>query len=258
MKHSNRYGKHIITTKDFKIGQTVIVEEAYCIASENALNYLQCANCFERKANLIPCKNCSAILFCSQTCYDIGHESFHAIECRKTAVHSKWKAARRVVTQTVIKAINLFSKVKDLMGIIEKFNNRKLNSVENYSDPSIRAYMQFFGLSRDFGLATETPEFTFLANTEALHSQILSNPTYNSFFRSDESKRFLAHLIMHHFHVITINGFAAVSLLHGTYINELGTDLENLSGFNYAHGIYISEQQPIESFVPTASSLETN
>lgn len=41
VKHSKRYGKHIITTKDFEIGQTVIVEEAYCIASENAQNYSQ-------------------------------------------------------------------------------------------------------------------------------------------------------------------------------------------------------------------------
>lgn len=75
VKHSKKYGSHIITTRDLKTGQTVIVEEAYCIASENAHNYSQCANCFERKANLIPCKNCAAIMFCSQKCYDIGHQN---------------------------------------------------------------------------------------------------------------------------------------------------------------------------------------
>lgn len=255
VKHSKEFGKHIITNRKLEIGQTVIVEEAYCITAENDQNYSQCANCFERKANLIPCQNCSDIMFCSRICYDVGHEKFHAIECGKPAVYFKWNAAIRIVTQSIIKAIKAFPNVKGLMDVIEKYINRKPNSNMNYDNPSIRAYMQFFGLSESTRLTSVVQNLIFLEHTKAIHSQIISNPTYEAMFRSDETRCFLAHLIMHHFHVGNLNGFKVVSRLHGAYINELGLDSENRGGLLYAYGIFLNSCQLKHSCQPNIARI---
>lgn len=140
------------------------------------------------------------------------------------------------------------------MDVIEKFNNRKPNGKKNsYADSSVRAYMQFFGLSQSIGITTE--DLAFLEYTKALHSQILSNATYNSFFRSDDSKRFLAHLIMHHFYVIDMNWFKAESFLHGSFNTELGANLEYLSGFTFAAGIYLKSCQLNHSCQPNVARI---
>lgn len=256
VKQSNKYGKHIVTNRALEIGQTVIIEEAYCIRADNSQNYSQCANCFERKANLIPCKNCAAVLFCSQSCYDIGHENFHTIECRKRGVHTNWEAARRIVLQTVIGAIKSFPNIKNMMDVIENFRNRKANNEQNYySDPSIRAYMQFFALGRSTDRTPILQDFQFFDYTKTLHSLIATNPEYQSMFGSLEETRFLAHLILHHFYIVDANGFDALSLLHGTYTTELGTDFENGSGFTYAHGIYVNSSQLNHSCQPNIARI---
>lgn len=256
VRQSKKYGKHIVTTRALEIGQTVIIEEAYCIRADNSQNYSQCANCFERKANLIPCKNCAAVMFCSQNCYDVGHKKFHAIECRKRGVHTNWEAARRIVLQTVISAIKSFPNIKNMMEVVENFRNRKANNERNYySDPAIRAYMQFFALGQSVEHTPIMQDFQFDDYTKTIHSAIATNPEFITMFGSLEESRFLAHLILHHFYVVDANGFDALSLLHGTYLTELGTDVENLSGFTYAHGIYTNSSQLNHSCQPNIARI---
>lgn len=255
VKVSRNFGEHIVTNRSLEIGQTVIVEEAYCITSENVLNYSQCANCFECKANLMPCKNCSSIMFCSQNCYDVGHRNFHAVECGQPGVYSKWNAAIRLVTNSVIKAINSFPNLKKLMDAIDQFNNRGPNSNVTYDNPSIRAYMQFFALSVSTELTSQVQDLIFMERTKSIHSQIISHPTYRNMFQSDESRRFLAHLIMHHFHVVNFNGFKVVNRLHGAYINELGINSVYLSGITYAYGIYLNSSRLNHSCQPNIARI---
>lgn len=116
VKHSKKYGKHVVTNRNLAMGQNVIVEEAYWMASSIEQNYLQCANCFERKSNLLACSKCSAIMFCSQRCCGAGHEKFHAFECGKRDVCHISKAIPRLVIRTVINAIKFFPNIEDLMG----------------------------------------------------------------------------------------------------------------------------------------------
>lgn len=255
VKESRNFGKHIVTNRSLEIGQTVIVEEAYCMTAENVLNYSQCANCFECKVNLIPCKNCSSIMFCSQNCYDVGHRNFHAVECGQLGVYSKWNAAIRLVTNSVIKAINSFPNLKKLMNVIDEFNKRGPNSNVTYDNPLIRAYMQFFALSGSTELTSHVQDLIFMERTKSIHSQIISHPTYKNMFQSNESRRFLAHLIMHHFHVVNFNGFKVVNRLHGAYINELGTNSAYLSGITYAYGIYLNSSRLNHSCQPNIARI---
>lgn len=256
VKHTKKYGKHIITTRDLDIGQTVIVEEAYCMAPKIDQNYLQCANCFERKVNLIPCNKCSVIMFCSQKCNDVGHEKFHAFECGKRDVSTISEPLPRLVMRTVINAIKMFPKIEDLMSIIDNVNNGKPNNAVNYVDPSIRAYMRFFWLNKSIEHISHSQDIQFMNFTRTIHSIIATCPEYKSMFGSLEESRFLAHLICHHFYVVDSNAFNALSLLNRIYTNELGiADIDNLCGFSYAHGIYLNSCQLNHSCQPNIARI---
>lgn len=256
VKHTKKFGKHIVSSRDLQIGQTVIIEEPYGIAPQFAHNYLQCANCFQRNANLIPCENCAAVMFCSQHCYDAGHEKFHAFECGKRSVCAIWEAAPRLVMRTIINAIETFPNFEDLMVIVDNYNNRRPNSNVNYTNPSIRAYMRFFWLSKCYDGTSLMDDMEFIDYTRAIHSAIATSPEYQSIFGSLEESRFLAHLILHHFYIVNANGFDALSLLHGTFAAELGiADTENLSGFVYAHGIYLNSCQLNHSCQPNIARI---
>lgn len=259
MMYSKKFGKHVVTNRKLEIGQTVFIEEAFCIRSENQQNYAQCANCFASGGNLIPCKNCAAVLFCSQSCYDIGHEKFHARECGQRGVHTSWEAARRIVVQTVIEAIKLLPRIEELMDVIEKFMDRKRNGERNsetaYADPSVRAYMQFFGLRLSVMQTPGMQDMQFIDYAKSIHSHITKNPLYESKFRSLESRRFLAHLILHHFYVVDSMGCDALNFLHGTHINELGLDSVARAGFAYAHGIYLNSSRLNHSCQPNIGRI---
>lgn len=217
------------------IGQTVIIEEAFCIASINTQNYSQCANCFQRNVNFIPCENCSAVMFCSLECYNIGHEKFHDMECGKPGVYSQWDVRRRLVMQTVIRVIKLFPNVHQLMDLIEKLNieNPKVEE-QAFDEPSIRAYMQFFGLARNIEYTSKVKDLEFIEFAKSIHSMIKSSAAQKSTFRSLETSRFLAHLILHHSYVVDTNAFEALRLI----ISIRAYMAPNPSGFIYAHGIY--------------------
>lgn len=254
VKQSEEFGKHVITNRDLEIGQTVIIEEAYCIASENNEKYSHCANCFSFKANLIPCRNCSAVMFCSQNCYDVGHERFHDMECRKPGVYTQLEGQHRLVMRTVIKAIKSFSTVEELMDAIDRFNQNP-HSEPNNADPSIRAYMQFFGLTKGIEQTPIIQNITFIDYAKTIHSKLAMNPASRSLFRSLETSRFFAHLILHHIYVISINGVGSLSLLHGAYKNELGTDEYSLSGIVYARGIYLNSSKLNHSCQPNIARI---
>lgn len=234
VKQSMEFGKHIVTNRNLEVGQTVIIEEAFCMTPEDDESYSQCANCFERVANLIPCQHCTAVMFCSPECQDVGHE----IDCGKPGINSQLKSAERLVLKTVIKAIKMFPNVGDLMNVIEKCNNEQRNSEPKHTDPTVRAYIQFFGLSRNIEKIPFIQGFQFIGSAKTIHAIITSDSAYKSSFESPEASQFLAHLILHHIYIVGVNGIAPLTLLHGPYRAELGTNEVYANGSLYAWAMY--------------------
>lgn len=257
VKHSKEYGYHVVTARDLNIGETVIIEEAYSIIPTTAQNYSHCANCFAREVNFIACKSCSAAMFCSPACHDIGHEKFHKFECGKPGVDAEWDVGRRLVMQIVIRAINLFPNVSELIDTIEKFNNRQPDSEENlnYVEPSIRAYMQLFGLCRNNAHTSIHQDFQFTFMTRLIHSEITSDPAYAPIFRSKNASRFLAHFILHHFYVLAANGVQTMSLSQGMFETILGANYGCIAEIVYAEGIYPNSSRLNHSCQPNIAHI---
>lgn len=170
VKYSKKYGKHIVTNRKLEIGETVIIEEAFCMVSDYDQDHMQCANCFERMANLIPCANCTTVMFCSQNCYKVGHELFHSMECRRLPVLALYGTVPLLVMRTIIRAIKLFPNIEELIDVIGKFLEHPKNE-HKYTDPSIRAYLKFVGLN--FSGSMEAKELYSIGMTKMIYMEIV-------------------------------------------------------------------------------------
>lgn len=238
VKQSKTFGKHIVTNRKLEVGDTVIIEDAFCSSGAQDQKYLQCANCYKRDSHLISCKNCSGVMFCSDGCYEAGQSSFHAIECGKIYSFYDWESATRTTFRTVIEAIRLFPNIEDLMNTIEKFNNKKSGNRLSSDNPSVAAYMHFLGLSQRIGLTSYAENRMFLQHTYDMYGLITSYPEFRSMFAPIKTKRFLAHLIMHHFHVVDVNYARPYSYLRSAYENKLGIDPKKVLAFAFANAVF--------------------
>ncbi|XP_055297294.1 SET and MYND domain-containing protein 4-like [Sitodiplosis mosellana] len=64
-RNANDYS--VVAEQDIDVGQIIAVEKAFLVYSY--IRYgLQCSICFKRNANLLPCKKCTAALFCCNEC----------------------------------------------------------------------------------------------------------------------------------------------------------------------------------------------
>lgn len=210
---------HIVTKRDLDIGHTVIIEEPYEMVSETPFNYRQCSNCFKPDANLMPCRKCTRVMFCSEECFHEGHVKFHDIECAINYRFILWDASQRLVLRTLLLAVSTFGTVGALKNAIESFNNKKKI---DYSTPAKRNYFKFFASIREVGKLPEETELKFRAWALAIECLFTNESRLGSMFCSSNNQRFLGHLILHHIYVVNRNAFKACSLAEYTYKAELG------------------------------------
>lgn len=166
-------------------------------------------------------------MFCSQNCHDIGHGKFHAMECGRAGADAALEIEVLVIFRTVIKALDLFKTVQNLMDIIEKFNNEEPNSMLNSDNLSLRAYLQFFGLGQGSSQNIE--------HAKIAYAMIKSHFAYEAMFESREANRFLEHLTLHHIRVIEEN-------LMGNHIPLLGFTYPETGSIEWGTfgGIYLN------------------
>lgn len=150
MSRSSNGDSHVVTKRNLEIGQTIIIEEPFEMVSETPFNYRQCSNCFKTDANLIPCPNCTRVMFCSQDCFDAGHEKFHNIECDINYRFIVWDPSQRLVFRTILTAIRKFGTIEALMAAIESFNVEKKSASRTLPNGIISNFSLHFEKLRNF------------------------------------------------------------------------------------------------------------
>lgn len=82
MRHNEKFGRHLVTNRDLRIGDIVAIEKPYCTVVSGRYRYDQCENCTEEHSrSLIPCELCTAVMFCSVECRTEAMQNFHQYEC---------------------------------------------------------------------------------------------------------------------------------------------------------------------------------
>lgn len=250
MSHSNDGKCHIVTERSLEIGDTIIVEEPYQWISEYPHDYRHCANCFKSDVNLIPCRNCIVVMFCSPECYEAGHEKFHDIECGVNRRFIMWEPFRRLAFRTIIAAIKTFGSVEALMDAIELFNVEKRF---DETDIAKRNYFKFFGSPQSFVSHQEQQQRLHFFVT-FIQRVITKESILKSMFTTKKTQRFLSHLIMHHLYVLNRYGVIANNFAEHTYRAELGVFHMRL-GKVIAHGIALDGMHMNHSCVPNVCRI---
>lgn len=241
----------MVTKRNLEIGQTILIAKPYEIVSEISLNYAACSNCFKSDANLLPCRKCARVMFCSQECYDAAHEKSHNIECAIGHRFVNWEAIRRLVFRTIIVAIQTFGTIQALMDAIDLFNkDKKIHE----SNSAKRKYFEFFGLRQDFEQIPFEAAFKFRAYILIINSVIRNESSLGPLFKTANEKLFLNHLILHHIHVVNKNSFYANSLAQYTYKAKLGI-FNSTAGTIYARGIALDDKQMNHSCQPNVARI---
>lgn len=251
VRHSQNAEKRTHTDINLEIGSTIIIEEPYELVSAYPFDYHQCSNCFKADASLIPCAKCSVAMFCSQKCYDAGHNKFHHIECGINYRFLKFEIIRRSVLRTIVVAIQTFGTMEALMDAVELFNNEK--KIDE-SDDAKKKYFQFFGSRRETEKLSHQQEFDLRVFALSMHTVLTCDSILKYMFSSLKNSRFLAHLILHHFYVVNRNAFCASSFAEHTYKAELGVFHPRL-GKVYANGIALDGIHMRHSCVPNVARV---
>lgn len=110
LKSDERFGRYIVTDRDLSAGDIIAIEEPFSKALLPKGAHVYCAACLsDNFLDLFPCKNCSAVMFCSEECIRIGMKKFHQYECRiidvLNAINTK---IMRIANFTFYEAFYLF------------------------------------------------------------------------------------------------------------------------------------------------------
>lgn len=81
IKISSEMGRHVIAASNIKPGDVLAVESPYVSILLPSNNYDFCHNCKRRSHSLIPCTNCTEVMFCSEKCRQDSWTEYHSIEC---------------------------------------------------------------------------------------------------------------------------------------------------------------------------------
>ncbi|KAK4471612.1 hypothetical protein MN116_005024 [Schistosoma mekongi] len=68
LNYSDEFGWHIVATKTIQPGELLILDTPYSCRLHYDRLLLNCYRCSKRCINLIPCRNCTQVGFCSEVC----------------------------------------------------------------------------------------------------------------------------------------------------------------------------------------------
>ncbi|XP_063973082.1 SET and MYND domain-containing protein 4-like isoform X3 [Diachasmimorpha longicaudata] len=78
---SQKYGRHLIATKEFKPGDILTMERPFSWVIYRDKFYTHCHHCLERCYALLPCPECPISQYCSDICRTKDWDWAHKIEC---------------------------------------------------------------------------------------------------------------------------------------------------------------------------------
>lgn len=79
---NERYGRHLIATKDYLPGDIIFVEKLYATIVHPENSCLLCNYCLKYAWSGVPCEQCDWAIFCCEECREKALTEFHDVECK--------------------------------------------------------------------------------------------------------------------------------------------------------------------------------
>lgn len=217
IRQNNTFGRHVVTQRDLKIGQTILVEPAYSIVPYSKSECRsRCAHCFKEYRNFIPCKKCVDVLFCNEKCMEQSFHKYHCILWAPEPDEEKFK----LVLSTFFRMKVAFPDFDFLMHTV-KLLLKGEHVIKLTSEQ--RKFCQLFQLAHNHEWKSdEELETLRVVASHCFHAIVKSLPDFKGQFTDLKRRRFLQHLIFHLCHITEYEHFMHEYLL--------GKDDDEISG----------------------------
>lgn len=251
IENNTKFGRHVVTTRDLRIGQTILVENPFAFKHEpinpdhstmhdpfvdksrviqhkrsGTNTFGRCMYCYVECVNLIPCENCAGALFCNKVCME---KAYHKYDCQMDDNFRKETVG--LVLRMLYRANAAFPSVDELMQTVRLLLDG--NNVNQHQNDDQKSFASIFQLPIHSGHQWKRNLTLTRSATELIYNKVMRLPDFSTKFTSYTHRCFLQHLILHLFHV------AEHSINASEYWCE--TDDQNLGSFSirtFGNGIY--------------------
>lgn len=223
------FGRHVITTRDLEVGQTILVERPYSIVPTKYINMGRdrCVHCFKEFKNFIACENCINSRFCYDGCME---ESYHNLDCNLPVPQAQPELCQ-LVLEILFKTNEAFPDADMLMKTVETLlNGEEANGLTNAIQ---RDFCSIFQLTSNHDKRSDEQIGQMRNECAIIFSTLMQLPDFSLKFTKMKHARFLQHLI---FHLLHISEHAVD--LYQYFQNDEDTKLMSCTFQQYASGIY--------------------
>lgn len=190
------FGRHIVANCDIEIGKTVLVEENYMAQfSRRFYSTPHCYTCTKIQQNFIACPKCTDVMFCDKTCLEKNefHQKFCGANFERMLNHIKF------IIKSVLIGISVFTSVDEMMEFVKDTLVKRETQVPETAIDAKSKYALFLNLT-----SPRKNEFD-VETTHKIYCGLLDIPSIKNMFESQQSQRFLMHLIAEHVSIISSN-----------------------------------------------------
>lgn len=182
-------GRHVVATRNISVGEILAIEKPFChILIEQF--YTHCHYCLNLCYHLIPCPNCTQVMYCSEDCSEKDN-AYHKYECRIFATIKKLD-----IDKLKLLPLKIALLVRDQYPKIKEMDN----SEDNFylSD----RYKEIHNLIANTASRSVSDMFDRSATSAVIFHLIKK---FTDFFRSEEEETVFKDLILLHMQTSACN-----------------------------------------------------
>ena len=133
VQFNEKFGRHIVATRDIKIGELVVKENFFLQSLQESGEFMKhCWHCCKIVYSSIPCDNCAYSMFCSEKCKNEAWNEYHEYECliaQKTDI----EGPLAFVIKVLLKILKKAGSIDKLKADLEEIDKNPEKIEEKYS-----------------------------------------------------------------------------------------------------------------------------
>lgn len=116
---SKQFGRHLVTTQKLKAGDVIAIEKPFYKSLDKNAAHGRCANCFKSNLlDLIPCRLCTSMMFCSKDCEESSWKGFHKYECSTIDDMTQDDGFLMMIQRSLFHALNVCGGLENLQRLV--------------------------------------------------------------------------------------------------------------------------------------------
>ncbi|XP_031629227.1 SET and MYND domain-containing protein 4-like [Contarinia nasturtii] len=197
INYNEIFGRHIITTQDLKIGQTIIVEEPYTIVTsfqpDGSGSTIRCLSCFQACKNFIACPHCSYGVFCNEDCIK---SSLHKFECNMPVIlFMEGMTKFNLILRLIVRINDDFPDVNVLIETVNLLRNGK--EVTGLTSDRQKNFCLLFQLVHHHEKLSYHQIEELRKGAACVFLTVMRFPEFTNKFNNNFRRQFLQHFIFH-------------------------------------------------------------